>query len=262
MWQRKNERWDFYVLGSAGGRAKARQTMCIYLPEKLLLDAGNIFALDGERLLKIEHIVLTHSHLDHLVDIPFLIDYTYGLREKPLKIYGLPQTLESLRKNIMNWDIWPEFGVLKLPMTGEYAVEYVEIHPGKEYNINGYRLIPVESRHTVPTISLIVKKEGRGMVYTSDTYRNPSLWEMIEMDEEIKVVLVDVSFPSYMSLVAQASMHNTPQSLMEDLSLLKRRNLRVYAVHIKPSHETEVLEELKELNYRVYPFLGRRRIRV
>lgn len=262
MWQGKSERWDFFLLGSSGGKSKARHTMCIYLPESLLLDAGNIFALNGERLLKIEHVVLTHSHLDHLVDIPFLIDYTYTLREKPLKVYGLPQTLESLRRNIMNWDIWPEFGALKLPTTGEYAVEYVEILPGKEYKIDDYTIIPVESRHTVPTISLIVKKKGRGMVYTSDTYRNPELWQIIDEDREIKVVLVDVSFPSYMSMVAQASMHNTPHSLKEDLSILTRRDLRVYAVHIKPAHEAEVLEELKGLNYKVYYSLGSKRIRV
>lgn len=236
--------------------------MCLYLPESILLDAGNVFALNHERLLKIEHIVLTHSHLDHLVDIPFLIDYTYTLREKPLKVYGLPQTLESLRKNIMNWDIWPEFGALKLPMTGEYAVEYVEIQPKKEYNIDGYTLIPLESKHTVPTISLIVKKKGRGMVYTSDTYRNPELWEIIDKDKDIKLVLVDVSFPSYMSVVAHASMHNTPQSLKEDLNMLTRKDLRVYAVHIKPAHEAEVLKELKGLNYRVYPSVRSKRIKV
>ncbi|MCX8060422.1 MAG: MBL fold metallo-hydrolase [Aquificaceae bacterium] len=262
MWQKKSNGWFFYVLGSAGGRAKDRYSMCLYLPESLLLDAGNIFALSRDKLLQVEHVVLTHSHLDHLVDIPFLIDYTYGLREKPLKIYGLPETLDSLRKNIMNWDVWPEFSSLKLPTTDEYAVEYVQIKPLQEYHIDGYRLIPVESRHTVPTVSLIVKREGRGIVYTSDTYRNPELWKMIQEDPEIKLVLVDVSFPSYMSMVAQASLHHTPQSLREDIKIISRKDLRVYVVHIKPSHEKEVLEELRKLDYKVYPIVGKRKLTV
>lgn len=262
MWQRKSKSWHLFVLGSSGGKAKGRHTMCIYLPPSILLDAGNVFSLDEEDLLKVNHIILTHSHLDHLVDIPFLIDYTYNLREKPLKVYGLPQTIEALRKNIMNWDIWPEFGSLKLPLTEEYAIEYAEIYPGYELEIEDYKILPVMSKHTVPTLSLIVKKEGRGFVYTSDTHRNPALWHIIQEDKEIKVVLVDVSFPSYMSKIAYASLHNTPQSLNEDIHILSRNSVRVYAIHIKPAYELEVVEELKRMNIKVIPILGSKRIRV
>ncbi|MCS6875557.1 MAG: MBL fold metallo-hydrolase [Aquificaceae bacterium] len=256
------ESLEVHLLGTSGGRAKGKHNVCIYLPETVIIDAGNIFALDGERLLKIEHIILTHSHLDHLVDLPFLIDYTYGLRTKPLKVYGLSHTLGSLRKNIMNWDIWPEFGTLKLPMTDEYAVEYIEMQPQREYKIDGYSIMPLESKHTVPTISIMVKKNGKGFVYTSDTYKNPSLWEMVEKDTEIKAVFVDVSFPSYMSMVAQASMHNTPQSLSEDLKFLNRKDVKVYALHIKPSHQLEVVKELKSMNRRVYPLTGARKMKI
>lgn len=262
MWQRKSERWHFYVLGSSGGRATQRQTMCLYLPDRTLIDAGNIFTLGRERLLQIDHIILTHSHLDHLVDIPFLIDLVFSLRERSINIYGLPQTIESLRKNIMNWDIWPEFGSIKLSLTGEFAINYVEVFPEEEFQVDGYRVLPVMSNHTVPTMSLIVKKNRRGFVYTSDTYRNPRLWQLIEEDKEIKLVLVDVSFPSYLSSLASASLHNTPKTLEEDLELVKRKDLRVYAVHIKPSYEEEVIKELKSLGRPVKPILGRRRLAV
>lgn len=262
MWQRKSEGWHFYVLGSSGGKAKKRHTMCIYLPPSILLDAGNVFSLDEDALLRVNHIFLTHSHLDHLVDIPFLIDYTYNLREKPLSIYGLPQTIEALRKNIMNWDVWPEFGSLKLPLTEEYAIEYRELSPGCELEVEGYTILPLTSKHTVPTLSLIVKKDGRGFAYTSDTHRNPTLWHTVQEDPDIRVVLVDVSFPSYMSKLAKASLHNTPESLMEDMSLLRRGGVRVYAVHIKPACEGEVVAELRKMSRRVVPILGRKKIKV
>lgn len=262
MRQRKSNRWWFYILGSSGGKFINRQTMCLYLPETTLIDAGNIFALPQDKLLDIGNIILTHSHLDHLIDIPFLIDYSYALREKPLKIYGLPQTLETFRKNIMNWDVWPEFGSLKLPLTEEYAIEYIDIYPENPLEVDGYSILPLMSNHTVPTLSLVVKKGRRGFVYTSDTHRNPKLWSLIEEDPEIKLVIVDVSFPSYMVKVAYASLHHTPQSLREDLSLLKRKDIRVYAVHLKPAYEVEILKELKTFNRKVVPLLGKRKIKV
>lgn len=258
----KDQGWYFEILGSSGGRARGRYTMCIYLPPSILLDAGNVFSLSEESILQINHVFVTHSHLDHFVDMPFLIDFTYSLRETPLRVYGLRDTLESLRKNIMNWDIWPEFGSLTLPTTGDIAVDYVPIEPESQVEIEGYSIIPFMSKHTVPTLGLIVKKNGRGFVYTSDTYKNPHLWARVEEDREIKLVIVDVSFPSYMSNLAHASLHNTPESLREDMQLLKRKDLKFYAVHLKPSHEVEVVKELRAFNHKVYPVLGRKKIKV
>lgn len=262
MWQRKSKGWTFKVLGSSGGKLSGRHTMCLYLPPSLLIDAGNVFALKEEELLNIHHIIITHSHLDHLIDIPFLIDYTYGLREKPLKVYGLPQTIESFRRNIMNWDIWPEFGSLKLPLTDEYAIEYVEIYPEHNLEIEGYSILPIMSNHTVPTLSLVIKKDGRGFVYTSDTHKNPRLWQMVQKDTQIKLVLVDVSFPSYLSKIAYASLHNTPQSLKEDLELLERADVRIYAIHLKPAYEEEITYELKAMNRKVMPLVGKKTLSV
>lgn len=260
MRQKKSKRWWFYVLGSSGGKFIGRSTMCLYLPPRTLIDAGNIFGLPKDKLLEIENIVVTHSHLDHIVDIPFFIDYTYGFRERPLKIYGLPQTLESIRNNIMNWDIWPEFGSLRLPLTDEYALDYVELYPDYEVEIDGYTILPIMSKHTVPTLSLIVKKNGRGFVYTSDTHKNPRLWHIIEEDPQIKLVLVDVSFPSYMAKVAYASLHNTPQSLKEDMDIIKRKDIRVYAIHLKPAYEAEIMEELSRLNLPVLPLSCKKKL--
>ncbi|MDW8095552.1 MAG: hypothetical protein RMI51_01990, partial [Aquificaceae bacterium] len=67
---------------------------------------------------------------------------------------------------------------------------------------------------------------------------------------------------SYMSMVAQASMHNTPQSLSEDLKFLNRKDVKVYALHIKPSHQLEVVKELKSMNRRVYPLMGARKMKI
>lgn len=260
MLQKKSEKWAFEVLGSSGGRDGSRSTMCLYLPEGLLIDAGNVFVLPEEKLLNIEHVIVTHSHLDHFLDIPFLIDFSFSRREHSLNIYALNQTIEALRQYIMNWDVWPEFGSIRLSLTGEFAINYIPIEPYCTINISGYEITPFLSNHTVPTIGVVVRKNGRGMVYTSDTHRNPELWHFVNKSDEIHVVLVDVSFPSYLSYLASASLHNTPSTLMEDLSILENRDVRIYAVHIKPAFEEEVIMELAKLPRKVIPIVGRKTI--
>ncbi|RMH07610.1 MAG: hypothetical protein D6699_01360, partial [Aquificota bacterium] len=86
--QRKNDRWEFWVLGASGSRGHGRSTTCLYLPPDILIDAGAVFSLRQEEIIGINHILLSHSHMDHLVDLPFLIDYTFSLREAPINVYG------------------------------------------------------------------------------------------------------------------------------------------------------------------------------
>ena len=56
------------VLGCAGGiGGRERLTTCLLLDDDILLDAGTGLAtLDIDALAKIEHVFLTHTHLDHV----------------------------------------------------------------------------------------------------------------------------------------------------------------------------------------------------
>lgn len=243
-----SEKLSFSVVGSSGGKGKERYPMCIYLPENTLIDGGNIFSLEDEEIKKINTVILTHSHLDHVCDIPFLLDYTYEERTEPLRVYALPETLRTLKDNIFNEVIWPAFDKIKLKKNHRMTMEYIQIYPEKEFFINGYRIYPILSNHTVPTISILVKNRDVGFLYTSDSYKNPNIWRIVEKDRQIKVVLVDVSFPSSLDKLAETSLHNTPNTLKEDiLKNLSRRDIDIYAVHLKPAFEKEIMSELLEL---------------
>ncbi|MCX7739307.1 MAG: MBL fold metallo-hydrolase [Hydrogenothermaceae bacterium] len=236
--------------------------MCFYLPNNTLIDAGNIFALEKSELILIKNIVLTHSHFDHICDVPFLVDYTINEREEPIKIYGLPETLEALKKNIFNETIWPAFDKIKLSKSGKSTMEYLEIFPYKEFYLEGYKIFPISSNHTVPTISLVVKRGERGFAYTSDTFKNPIFWDFVKKDNQIKTVFVDISFPSSKEEIANVSLHNTVRTLLEDISNLERKNLRIYAVHLKPTYEKEIIQEidgLRKEGVRIRPLVGKKR---
>ena len=60
-------------------------------------------------LTLIDHIFVTHSHLDHVNSIAFFLDSVGALRPKPVTVYATAPTIETLKKHLFNWDIWPDF---------------------------------------------------------------------------------------------------------------------------------------------------------
>ncbi|RLJ70920.1 ribonuclease BN (tRNA processing enzyme) [Hydrogenivirga caldilitoris] len=233
------------ILGAYGGRFGDLGTTCIQISEDTLIDAGNIMRSLGERCIQVNNIFLTHAHLDHIVDIPFMIDYTFRFREQPLNIYGHRETIEAVKDYIMNWNIWPEFSSIRLINSGDYAVNYYELLPETSFHTNGFDIYVFLSNHTVPTLSYVVKQNGVGFLFTGDTYRNPAVWEILNRDREIKVLITEVSFPSYMHNLAEVSKHHTPKTLREELKYLERDDLEIYIMHLKPNSLEELREEIR-----------------
>ncbi len=234
------------ILGAYGGRFKDLGTTCIQISEDTLIDAGNIMRALGEKCLSVNNILLTHAHLDHIVDIPFMIDYTFRYREQPLNIYGHRETIDAVKDYIMNWNIWPEFSSIRLINSGDYAVNYFELLPETSFHLNGFDIYVFPSNHTVPTLSYVVKREGRGFLFTGDTFRNPAVWELVNRDPEIRVLITEVSYPSYMHNLAEVSKHHTPKTLAEELEHLKRKDVDVYVMHLKPNSLKELEEEIRD----------------
>ena len=63
------------VLGCSGSIALDNRTTCFQLDERILVDAGTgVGDLTLEEMAGIDHILLSHSHLDHVLGIPLLAD--------------------------------------------------------------------------------------------------------------------------------------------------------------------------------------------
>ena len=69
------------VLGSGGTKTQERGTTSFFVSRNITIDGGNIIASLGEDALRIDHIFLTHTHLDHIADIPYLLDGFFEKRE-------------------------------------------------------------------------------------------------------------------------------------------------------------------------------------
>jgi ribonuclease BN (tRNA processing enzyme) len=66
--------------------------------QDILLDAGTgVGDLSLGELTLIDHIFVTHSHLDHVNSIAFFLDSVGALRPKPVTVYAPAPTIETLR---------------------------------------------------------------------------------------------------------------------------------------------------------------------
>lgn len=236
------------ILGSHGSRSKNSFTTSIRVTKNTIIDAGNIMQALGEDAKNINNIFFSHAHLDHIVDSAFLIDNSFATREKPLYLYGLPQTIKALKEHIFNYDIWPDFSEINLINSKTPSIVYVELELNKKYEIEeGIYLTPIEANHTVECCGYLIESKAGSILFSADTFKNQKLWDLINSNESIKALIIDVSFPNRFSKIAELSKHLTPKFLNEELKLLKRKDVEIYVNHLKPFYHGEILEELHEV---------------
>ena len=232
------------ILGAYGGKATNMQLTSLQLSKEVVLDAGNILEGLGNGIKNVNHVFISHSHLDHINDIGFLIDATFETRNESLKVYARKKTLEDIHKHILNWDIWPDFTKINLIGTSTPSVELIEIQLDEVVEVDGCKIKAIDNNHTQASNGFVIEKENSAILFTSDTYCCDSIWEEVNKNKKITAVIVDVSFPSRMAQLAFDSKHLTPDLLKEELKKLDRDDISIYINHIKPSYKVELLKEI------------------
>lgn len=236
------------VLGAFGGRGQDVNASCLQLTNSVLIDAGNVLKPLGESAQFINHIFLTHAHLDHILDIPFLIDAFFEKREEPLILYGTKGTLDAVKSHLLNNNIWPDFSQIPLLNKKNNAIVFEEIHINQIIHIDGIGLKVIANNHTQSSCGYVVSKDEQAILYSSDTYICDSLWEEVNENRLINSIIVDVSFPSRFEQLALDSKHLTPELLANELKKLRRNDVTVFINHLKPAYIKEITEEIHERN--------------
>ncbi len=234
---------DVRILGADGTKSADAGTSSLQVSSSIVIDAGNIIQGLGKKAADIEHIFLTHSHLDHIVDIAFLAERYYESRKRPLKIFGLKETLNALQKHYFNNTIWPDFTRINLPDSSVASIQFIEIEIGKTYRFADTAIRAIEVNHTVPTCAYVVEKKFFSLIYAPDTHLCDTIWEEIEQNPKIDSLLIDLSFPSSQERLAQVSCHLTPALLAEELQKV-RKSIRIYAIHLKEGYRDQILKEV------------------
>jgi len=233
------------ILGSSGSLTLKDNTTSFLLNDSILLDAGAAAsALTLEEQLKLEYVFITHSHFDHIKDIPLLADNILG-RNFPLKIHATEFVLNQIKEHLFNGTIWPDFTII--PDPEKPIVSMKSIAPGEEIELNGLRIKPFTVNHTVETLGFVIKENGSGFIFSGDTGVTDTVTKEANDFKGLKAIILETSFPNSERKLAELSRHLTPEALAETLIDLNNNEIPVYIFHIKPQYLSEVTRELNEI---------------
>jgi ribonuclease BN (tRNA processing enzyme) len=235
------------VLGCSGSIAAGCRTTSFLLDDDILVDAGTgVGDMPLDALARVDHILISHSHLDHILSIGLLADSV--MRERatrgPIQVHALPETIAALRTHIFNGVIWPDF--TRLPSAEHPMLALVPFAVGDVLELNGKRVEVLDASHTVPAVGFAVDCGTAGWwVYTGDTGPNPALWERLGR-MKVAHLVIETAFRDDERQLARISRHLCPAALGHELQHLGG-SVDVHITHIKPGERATVMAEIAAL---------------
>jgi len=237
------------VLGCSGAIAAGCRTTAFLLDDDVLIDAGTgVGDLPLDALARIDHILISHSHLDHVLSIGLLADSVMRVRHArgggAIQVHALPETIAALRAHIFNGVIWPDF--TRLPSAEQPMLTLVPFAVGDVLELAGKRIEVLSAAHTVPAVGFAVDGGAAGWwVYTGDTGPNPLLWERLRR-MKVAHLVIETAFSDDERQLARISRHLCPAALGHELAHLAG-SVDVHITHIKPGESEAVMSEIAKL---------------
>jgi cAMP phosphodiesterase len=199
-----------------------------------------------DELARIDHILVTHSHLDHVLSIGLLADSVSRQRgpDQPITVHALPATLDALRKHIFNGVIWPDF--TRLPSAEQPILRFAPFGVGEVIALGARRIEVMNAEHTVPAVGFAVLppegSAGGAWVFTGDTGPNPALWQRL-VTLKVEHLVIETAFSDEEKALAKISAHLCPSLLARELSKLAE-GVQVHITHIKPGEVESVMGQI------------------
>jgi len=297
--------FDLVCLGAGGGDFTDDVISFMVKPDgidyySLILDGGsiaegilahggktgqNLLKMDPEDkvkyvasvLKKVEGILLTHSHLDHVSGFsilgPLFLNMHFQWKTPSFRVIASPETIDNLEKYLYSGKIWGNFGHFPKDNT---ILKYERNEIGKTVEIGGLSVERFSVRHKVESSAyLLTNKNGNKMMFFGDTgtlgvefykkFRN-----YID-NKKLKGIILEVSFPSTNNKLANSTTHLTRDLLVLELSKFaglempeklnyteeeiekyakkaaEKINFPVMIIHIKPWDYKQIVKELNDL---------------
>ncbi len=231
------------VLGCSGGIGSGRHTTSLLVDDDVLIDAGSgLTTLDFEQLVKIDHVFLTHAHLDHVLGLPLLLDSVGDLRGTPVAVHALPEVLDVLAKHLFNWQLWPDFR--EIPSKAAPWLRFEPLGFGEALTLKGRTFRPLPVNHVVPACGLHLATQAGSLVFSGDTTHSEDFIKALNAIPDLRHLIIETSFENDLVDIARASKHHWPDSLAEELSALTVQP-EVWITHLKPGNEAAIMNELR-----------------
>ena len=235
------------VLGCHGGELPRHRTTCFLVDEVLALDAGALTGcLSLEELMRVDDVIVSHSHLDHVKDLPLLVDLLVGRRDKPVVVHASQACARTLHESLFNNELWPDF--TRIPTRARPILKIVPFKLGEPFKVGRYKVLPVPVSHPVESCGFVVSDGKAAVGMSGDTGPTDGLWQAFNTARRLKAVLLETSFPNVLQGLADISGHLTPNTVKAELYKLKPRGAcEVLLYHLKPAFVGQLKKELKEL---------------
>jgi ribonuclease BN (tRNA processing enzyme) len=230
------------VLGCSGGIGGELRTTSFLLDHDTLIDAGTgVGDLSINELAQIDRVFLTHSHMDHVASLPFIVDTVGWMRDRPLTVHATPETLAILREHLFNWKLWPDFSAI--PDASRPFLRFEAVSLGKPVVFSGRTVTPVPANHVVPAVGYHLDSGKASLVFTGDTTTNDALWPVVNAIANLKYLIIETALSDRDRELARVSRHLCPGLLAEELSRL-RHSPEIYITHLKPRESELIMQQI------------------
>ncbi len=178
---------------------RVQSGILVNLDSPVLFDCGSGVLPRLLNCAAIEHVFLTHLHLDHVADVMSLIKAKWLCKSHDLRIYGPSGTREWISRV---FDAYPY-------MLGRMNIEVFEMADQDRVPIGSYEIICAKTAHGMPSLGYgIADEAGRvRVVYSGDTEPVKSIAALASGAD---LLIHECSFPDS---VPDVTNHTTPRML-------------------------------------------------
>ncbi len=236
------------ILGCSGGiGGPSLRTTAMLVDHDILIDVGTgVGDLSIAELVQIDHVFITHSHLDHIACLPLIGDSVGDLREKPLTVYATQPTIAILRQHIFNGSVWPDF--TRIPNAERPFLRFQEIRPGQVVTLDAgsasRKITALPANHTVPAVGYHLDSGQASLVFTGDTCACEEFWQEVNDISNLRYLIVETAFADHEAELANLSMHFHAVALAAELTRL-RRPAELFITHLKAGQGELIMQEIE-----------------
>jgi Cft2 family RNA processing exonuclease len=231
-------------LGTHNEESKDTRLASILIDGKLAIDAGSFVSeLTFSEQEKIEAILLSHGHYDHIRSIPA---FAFNNPSRTTPVFAMPQTLEILTSHLVDGLIYPDF-TRKNDFLPRPVLKLCRLEAYRPRNIAGYTVTPLPVNHPLETVAFEIAAGDKRLLYLTDSGPGlHDLWERVSP----QLLIIDSTYPDRLEKTAWDAGHLCPRLLAQELADFRQLRgylPRVVSIHMGPHFEAEIRSEVESV---------------
>ncbi len=237
----------FSIRGTFGGNSS-----CVEIvtggDEYLLCDLGSgvrefgnqIMARHGPSKPNCFNIFMSHVHWDHIMGFPFFTPaYIPGNR---IRIHGCHKTL---REALVRQQSAPCFPVLFESLGS--TIEFVELEPGREYEIAGFKVTPIRQFHEGESYGYRFTRDGKTIIYSTDCEHKASVldesYPFVDFFRDADLLIFDAMYSLADAVSVKEDWGHSSNIIAVELAQLARAK-RLVLFHHEPAFDDARIERV------------------